>query len=77
MSERERQASAEIQVTPEMVRAGAHELFCTGYGPGDDRENDIVVKVYRAMESARRAEALSIHGSPALLAQSSDQDHPG
>ena len=47
-----RQASAEIEVTPEMLEAGATALFCGGYEPGEN-DRETVAKVYRMMEATR------------------------
>jgi hypothetical protein len=56
------QASAESEVSPAMINAGATALFCGGYEPGDN-DRDVAVRVYQAMESARLAQELTEHGS--------------
>ncbi len=41
------QASAEIEVTPEMIEAGVCEL--TGFDGNEDSGSQLVVRIYRAM----------------------------
>jgi hypothetical protein len=56
----ERQASAEIEVTPEMLRAGSEAYSAywreqSERGADDASELDLVCRVYEAMECRRRS----------------------
>jgi hypothetical protein len=58
MSTREtRQASAEIEVTPEMAAAGGDEIWGNPSMIEGDRWNDLAAQVYRRMERVRVTEA--------------------
>jgi hypothetical protein len=70
MSEGQSQASAEIEVTPEMVRAGALALLHFDAGWNDD---ETAVRVYLAMEEVRRLEACSDDQRPHSRSESSHQ----
>jgi hypothetical protein len=71
MSEGQSQASAdEIEVTPEMVRAGVLALLHFDPGWNDD---ETALRVYRAMEEVRRSEACSGDRRLCQPSESSDQ----
>jgi hypothetical protein len=70
-----RQASAEIEVTPDMVKAGATALFCGGYEPGDN-DGDVAAKVYRAMELVRLAQESGSRAESPVLRQQSTRPAP-
>jgi hypothetical protein len=63
----ERQASAEIEVTPEMAAAGGLEIWGNPLMIEGDQCNELAAQVYRCMERARimAAAAASRARSPA------------
>ncbi len=47
------QAGAEVEVTPEMIEAGAEEVL--GFDPDRESPRDVAAKVYRVMEAVRHS----------------------
>ena len=47
------QAGADVEITPEIVKAGAEEVL--GFDPDRGSPKDVAVRVYRVMEAVRRS----------------------
>ena len=48
-----RQAGGDIEVTPEMIEAGAEEVL--GFDPNRESSKDFAARVYQVMEAVRRS----------------------
>ena len=61
MTDRPATEKGEIEITPEMIEAGAEEVI--GFDPDRESPDDVAIRVYRVMETVCRF--ADSHSSPA------------